>query len=78
MDRWDSYRSFQVLEKNPSKCLSKYNGWGGAEMGERESATRVNHAASIPTNWTSQLKRKSGQCRDHLHVHVTVPEALPQ
>lgn len=76
-DRWDSSRSFQVSEKNPSKCLSKYHGWGGAEMGQRV-LQGLNHAASIPTNWTSQLKRKRGECRDHPRVHVTVPEALPQ
>lgn len=34
-DRWDSYRGFQVSEKNPSKSLSKYHGGGGAEMGQR-------------------------------------------
>lgn len=61
---------------HPNVCQNIMGG-GGAEMGQRV-LQGLNHAASIPTNWTSQLKRKRGECRDHPRVHVTVPEALPQ
>ena len=57
-DRWDSYMGFQVSEKNPSKCLSKYHG-GGAEMGQRV-LQRLTMWVPFPRTRPHNLKGRGG------------------